>query len=83
MGNLNPSLTITAVSGDWTEVVLADVMPADNISTDRRETHGIFPVLIMLLLTEKHCTVLCCTKKDRLSLTTFPTGSFPICFELH
>lgn len=36
MANLNPSLTITAVSSDWTEVVLAD-----NTSTDRRGTHGI------------------------------------------
>ncbi len=37
MANLNPSLTITAVSSDWTEVVLAD-----NILTDRRGPHG-FP----------------------------------------
>lgn len=41
MANLNPSLTITAVSSDWTEVVLADVMLADDILTDRRVTHGI------------------------------------------
>lgn len=31
MANLNPSFTITAVSSDWTEVVLADVMLAANI----------------------------------------------------
>lgn len=40
MANLNPSLTIKAVSIDWTEVVMANVMLTDNILTDRRGTHG-------------------------------------------
>lgn len=78
MGNLNPSLTITTVSSDWTEVVPADVMLADNILTDRRGTHGIPNAFYAFV----HKRALCRTvqKKDRLSLATSPGGSFPICF---
>lgn len=54
--NLNPSLTITAVSTDWTEVVLADVMLADNIPTHTRG-NMVFPMLFILSLTKEHHTV--------------------------
>lgn len=78
LANLNPSMTITAVSIDWSEVVQADAIQAD-ILTHRRGTHGI-PTAFYAFA---HKRALYCTKKDHLPLATSPPGSFPICFELH
>lgn len=73
MANLNPSLTITAVSSEWTEVVLADVMLAGT-SRQIREEHTVFPVLLIPLLTKG---ALYCTVQKRIFFSQlFPLDHF-------
>jgi len=75
MGNLIPSLTITAVSTDWTEVVLDIVILADN----RRVTHGTPNAFVMLSLTKENCTG---QKIIAVLSQLSPLDHFQICFEL-